>query len=180
MDQGVARERALAEEGAERGRLPVVQQQGAGAVGPLAAEVAEVEGVAVGRVAGGAGGAGFAVRKGEEDLVAFGYGGYGGACFEDYSCACLNGGGLDWGCFWVAGGAGMGRGNEPSWPSTAPGAHGRMPLAHEMSVWQMPEAWISTRASSGRIESRWTSRSSSGPLMAVRTRAVVVRDMFTN
>ena len=42
----------------------------------------------------------------------------------------------------------------PSWPRTAFGAHGNLPLAQERSVWQTPEAWISISASSGCRESK--------------------------
>lgn len=45
-------------------------------------------------------------------------------------------------------------------------------------MWQRPEAWISTRTSSGCIASSSTSRSANLPLSPGTTRAVVVRDIL--
>lgn len=88
VHEGVPRERALPEPRAEEGRLAVGAVEGGGAVGPRAAEVAVVEGVAVGWVAREAGWAGLAVGEGEEDLVARGDGRYFRAYIEDDAAAC--------------------------------------------------------------------------------------------
>ncbi len=63
-------------------------EEGGGTVRPTAAKVALVEAVAVGRMARGAGRAGFAVGEGEQNLVAGGDVGYGGACGENDARAC--------------------------------------------------------------------------------------------
>lgn len=74
VDERVPGEGRLAEEAAEDagGRLarPARQQHRGGPVRPRAAKVAVVEAVAVGRVARRAGGAGLAVREGQQHLVA--------------------------------------------------------------------------------------------------------------
>ncbi len=90
----------LAEEGGEDGLFLFVAaavlvggreggggKEGGRAVRPAAAKVALVETVAVRRMTRGARRAGLAVGEGEQDFVAGGDVGYGGACGEDHARA---------------------------------------------------------------------------------------------
>lgn len=77
--------------------------------GTAAGKVAHVEGVAVGRVAGETGGAGLAVGEGEEDGVAGGEVGDGGADGEDFAGAWITKGWVRLVlAFWVVVGDGEG------------------------------------------------------------------------
>ena len=60
----------------------------------------------------------------------------------------------------------------PSWPKTLGTAAGIVPFMHDKSVWQIPDACISTFASSGLNSSSLTSSIVSGPLISLNTSAV--------
>ena len=65
----------------------------------------------------------------------------------------------------------------PSWPKTQGRLAGRMPFMQLRSVWQMPVAAISTRASSGRRGPYETVSSFESALNSLWTSAVVIDDI---